>query len=244
MPKMIGYKQRRYAEYYDTLYNGVGNVAIGTSRLLFNGANGQNRALSNLPTQGQLPSDNTFVVLALAVTPIHYTLRAVAAADAAAGTTNPTRTAASPVSMSTEDVQWNVELMTLLRKQLITILRVGEKEQWDGLIDSAPAAQGLTGAVSISTNGLSGGDTDIGQVWLNNGEASYEALLRFAKPIVIACRQNFQVEMRFGGAVATQGANPVPDVRNYLNVASPGSGQLDFKHCSARILGLHVRDVE
>lgn len=236
MAYICGLKQRIYAELFDTLFQGTGNLGVQQSNELFMRTNAGSH-LTNMTGQGQLASDNTFVILAMAATDIFYTLR-----NGVDGTI--TRTAASPASMSSEDVQFSMEQYQLLRKQLLLTLMVGEKPEWQGWFDSCPAAQGLDGAVSVSSSGTSAG-LDIGQVVMNNGVPSYDSLLRFAKPAIISPRQQFKVLAQF--AVQTTNANATPNVTpnivDYLNAANVSTTVKDYKSCTLRLLGTLLRHV-
>lgn len=71
MPKMPGYKERRHAAYYDTLIRADTNTApsptVQSTTNLFNGTNLGLEYWTNMKVAGVLPSDETFVVLALRV---------------------------------------------------------------------------------------------------------------------------------------------------------------------------------
>jgi hypothetical protein len=241
MGKLYGLKQRRAAEYWDTLCQGVGNMNLPTTVIMYSARHTGQKHLSNLDTAGQLPSDNTFVTLALSCTTIFYHQRF------AAQTANAVRIVGT--SMTPADLQFMAELNTMVRKQLLFIYRVGEKMSYEAFSDAWPAAQGTAGAVAVSSPGASTAEPSEAQGFFNNGTVDYGSLLRLGKPEVIAARQLFQVEARFA-TLATQ--NPAPtggtsgaaaDVLTYLNAQPPATG-FDFKHISVRMLGVHTRDVQ
>lgn len=242
MARILGTKERIYWELYDTDFCGVGNVAVATERFLFQSQNQGRIFLTNLSTPSQLPSDNTGVVLAMGYTFISYTCRftTTAARDTSPPTLNPTEMAAS-------DVQFHREMWELFRKQTLLSLRIGEKVMWSGWVDNAPAGQGTDGAVAVASAGASG-QSDIGQFIQNNGSPCPDCLLRFAKPAIISCRQQFQVEVK-NGVQATQNANTPPDVLDYLNAASEGTDTtrvppLDYKFGAVRLFMILTRDVQ
>jgi hypothetical protein len=227
-------KQRRAAEYWDTLCNGQGNMLLNASQIMFQGRNQGQKHLSNLQASGQFPSDNTFVTLALSCTVISYT---VLNTTLAAGVARPDNG-----SLDDADLQFQTELHTLVRKALLFIYRIGEKDSYEAHSDSWPAAQGLAGAIALSSSGVSGGP-DIAQGVWNNGTVDYGSLLRLGKPEITAARQSFQVEARFSTQATPGATGSVADVLNHLNALSR-AGRQDYKHISVRILGVHTRDVQ
>ena len=233
MAYICGLKQRIYAELFDTLFQGVGNVAVTPTTQMFMRQSAGNH-LTNMTGQGQLASDNTFVILAMAATDIFITLR---------NTGFPTPIAhATTTAQTVEDIQWNLEMYQLIRKQLLLTLMVGEKPEVQGHFDAFPAAQGLGGsAVSVSSSGTSA-NNDFAQLITNNGEPSFDSLLRLAKPAIISPRQQFNVIAQFA-AQATVNATAAPDVQLYLNAASPTALILDYKSCVVRLLGTLLRHV-
>ena len=237
MAYICGLKQRIYAELWDTLFQGTGNLGVQPSNEMFMRQFAGSH-LTNMTGQGQLASDNTFVVLGMASTPVFYTIRS------ATNATIQTRAAAVPLPMSANDVQWNMEEHVLIGNQLLFTLMVGEKPEWQGQCRSVPAAQGISGAVSVSAGPGPSGDTDIAQFIAGNGVPSYDALLRLAKPAIISPRQQFKVLAQFasqtaGGAAAIQ-AVPVID---YLNSANATTSIQDYKSLTFRLLGTLLRHV-
>ena len=230
MAYICGLKQRIYAELFDTLFQGIGNVAVTPTTEMFMRQSPGNH-LTNMTGQGQLASDNTFVILAVAATDIFITLRNVFTAIIHTSTT----------AQTSEDIQWNLEMYQLMRKQLLLTLMVGEKPEVQGTFDSWPAAQGLDGSVSVSSSGTSAG-LDIAQLVVNNGVPSFDSLLRLAKPAIISPRQQFKVLAQFASQ-ATAGATAAPDIQNYLNSASPSATVVDYKSCVVRLLGTLLRHV-
>src|SRR5574342_433638 len=101
MAYVVGLKQRIYAELFDTLFQGTGQMNVQPMNELFMRANPGSH-LTNMTGQGQLASDNTFGILALASTPCFYTLHY----PNGAATTPTARTAAIPITLSSEDLQF------------------------------------------------------------------------------------------------------------------------------------------
>lgn len=238
MAYIVGLKQRIYAELFDTLFQGCGNLAVQPSNEMFMRANPGSH-LTNMTGQGQLASDNTFVILGMSSSPVFYTLRATANSIV-------TRSAVSPTSSTAEDVQWNIEQMTLIQAQLLFTLMVGEKPEWQGQCRFVPSAAGIAGAVSVSSSAASG-DTDIGNLFINNGDCSYDSLLRLAKPAIISPRQQFKVLANFaaqGTVTAGTGTTLPNDILNYLNAANVADATVrDYKSLVYRLLGTLLRHV-
>jgi len=69
MPKLVGVRERRHQPYWDTLCRVAANTAadpVLTSRTrLFNGTNLGLQYWTNMVTAGVLPSDNTYIILAI-----------------------------------------------------------------------------------------------------------------------------------------------------------------------------------
>lgn len=67
MPRLHGYRERLHQPFWDSLIRvtGAPAVVLGPSTVLFGNANVGNLALTNMQAAGQLPSDQTFVILSL-----------------------------------------------------------------------------------------------------------------------------------------------------------------------------------
>lgn len=237
MAYIVGLKQRIYAELFDTLFQGTGNLGVQPSNELFMRANPGSH-LTNMTGQGQLASDNTFVILGMSSSPVFYTLKMLSASVV-------TRLTTAAAAMDTADVQWNIEEMTLIQAQCLFTLMVGEKPEWQGQCRFVPSAAGINAAVSVASAGTSA-DLDIGQIIMNNGDTSYDALLRLAKPAIISPRQQFKVLANFAAQNTTgvAAAAAVPSILNYLNAANVADAtNRDYKSLTYRLLGTLLRHV-
>jgi len=70
MPKLVGVRERRHQPFYDTLIRVMASTAptptlTQTTKLFAAGTNMSNTEWTNMAATGQLPSDQTFVILAM-----------------------------------------------------------------------------------------------------------------------------------------------------------------------------------
>lgn len=233
MGRILNLKERLYWEIWDTDFSGTGNLGVNAQRTLFSGNRVGNTHLTNMQVSGQLASANTAAVLALGYTTVFYTLKQASVTVVARTTV---------VSQSAADVQWNRETQELFLNQCLLTFNIDVKPVWTGLVRQAPAGHGSWGDLSVSSAGASG-QSDIGNLFQSNGEPTPDALLRFAKPIIISCQQAFSVTAT-NAVQNVMGANGVAALNalDYLNSANPTVGS-DYKFGCVHLYTLLLRDV-
>jgi len=235
MAKLTNVRERVHQPFYDTLVRtaGLSNPAVQDSTNLFSNQSrvGDLSALTNLPNGSTLPSDQSYVVLALRC-PLWFrapTVRGTLTGgigilsangdfEKAGATGNNIQTffGASGAGYGNAPGDWHDVFRLYMQsvEQLHWSFGTGQKESISNLPSSYfPSANGLWGAL--------GGVSDT--ILLNNGNPTNAALLRLGRAILLPPRQNVLCTARIialPGATASINPGNVESVngRNYLSL--------------------------
>jgi|TARA_R110000824_G_scaffold163121_3_gene338895 hypothetical protein len=221
MSKILGLRQQRVQFFYDTDFRTVGASAgsdlAASEKILFAGATPGDLSRTNMPSPGQLTSDQTFLCFAVRheIQFFNATL-AYLAPGAASGLT--------ALQGSDSLMVWTVNSSTFSFK-------VSEKIEFEGPVSMTPAGGGVNGQVGVTTAGLAGG----GVANLTNGVPASGSIYVLPLPVAITKRQGIQmIEKKFNlNSNAGVTVNIVNEINAYLG------GKL-FR---AYIDGYNTRDV-
>ena len=181
MAKVLGLRQQRVQFFYDTDYRTVGvsagNDIAAAEKILFAGATPGDLSRTNMPSPGQLTSDQTFLTFAVRHEIMYYPVANVAVGTALA-------------LLNAEEVQiWTLNSSTFSFK-------VSEKIEFEGPVTMTPAGGGPFGQVvgdAAQTIGI-----NEGQSLITNGVPDSGAIYVLPLPVAITKRQGIQmIEKKF-----------------------------------------------
>jgi len=225
MARLRDVRERVHQPRYDTLVRGVGTSTVTNSTTLFGSANISNRALSNLQVAGQLAADATYILKAVRCVLNFQGLNDVEFTVAFG--------ALPAIANSTASNARAEDLYGIVAYGATFTLQVGNKPMLNAPLFYAPAGGGPAGFT-----------TENSRTVITNGVASQESILKLAKDIPIAARQNFAIVVDFfpfsvlGVGAGGGGINAGIDPLAYLN-------QFDgLKLVQMHIDGVETRDVQ
>ncbi len=178
MARLRDVRERVHQPFYDSLTRGIGIGTVGNLTQLFGNANVGQRGLTNLQVAGQLASDQTYILKAVRCV-LWFQSLADPEFNAAFGAL-PALANATGTNSRAED------LYMLCAYGANFALNVGSKPMLTGPLWYIPAGGGVTGFTTESTRHV-----------ISNGMASHQSILKLAKDIPIAARQNFNVAIEF-----------------------------------------------
>jgi hypothetical protein len=223
MAKVLGLRQQRVQFFYDTDFRCVGTSAgadlCAAEKILFAGATPGDLSRTNMPSPGQLTSDQTFLCFAVRHEIQFYnaTLAFIATAPLAGLT--------ALASMESLMI-WTLNSSTFSFK-------VSEKIEFEGPVTMTPAGGGASGTVDCTTLGLA----SIGVANLTNGVPQSGSIYVLPLPVAITKRQGIQmIEKKFNLNAPTAGLVPV-------NIVNEINAYLGGKLFRAYIDGYNTRDV-
>jgi hypothetical protein len=249
MAKVVSVRERVHQPFWDTFVRTSGLVTgtVGDNTDLFSNNGQRSEATTNLAGGVQLPSDQSFVVLALRVfTFFRNPILRVAGAGVGEvagngdyGTLAPFLAGGTSVGNAPGTVQDVYRLHWQVEEQLHWTFGTGMKASIDNLPTFYfPAGGGLSGDM--------GGTTDL--IHWQNGGPDHSGILRLARAVLIPPRQNIMCKARIfplqnnGQALAfqtTQGARDMLSLRDNLNAPDAIQKVVEFMFD-----GLFSRDVQ
>lgn len=249
MAKVVSVRERVHQPFWDTLVRTAGLMVgnLGDNADLFSNSGQRTEATTNLPNGSTLPSDQSFVVLALRVfTFFRNPILRVAGAETGEvagngdyGTLTPFLAGGASVGNAPGTVQDVYRLHWQTEEQLHWTFGTGLKPSIDNLPTYYfPAGGGLSGDM--------GGTTDL--IHWQNGGPDHTGILRLARAILIPPRQNILCKARIfalpnnGQALAfgtTQGSRDMLSLKDNLNAPDAIQKVVEFMFD-----GLFSRDVQ
>jgi len=178
MAKVLGLRQQRVQFFYDTDFRTVGAVSSGadlaaSEKILFAGATPGDLSRTNMPSPGQLTSDQTFLCFAVRHEIQFYPVLGVAAGM-------------SGLSNAEELMIWTLCSSTFSFK-------VSEKIEFEGPVTMTPAGGGAYGQVTAQSQALGAGVS-----LLTNGVPDSGSIYVLPLPVAITKRQGIQmIEKKF-----------------------------------------------
>jgi len=256
MPKIVGTRERVHQPFYDSLIrvdgstdlrlNPLNTFSVPQPRTQLFLKGGGDIAITNLTTGGFLPSDQTFITLAVRVwTYFRFN-------PEAQFLVNQVQTSVGSVAGVFPDrVQRVYKLYMQAENQLFWQFQAGDKPQLTTFTAYTPFAGGLDGFSS---------DSRLPR--FNNGVPTSSALMRLARPILIPPRQGFQCIVTASPIGPSTGANMIDQLAGQIDgtvgpaaaispgVTQPVTGDLTVngidnieKDVKYLIDGVHSRDV-
>lgn len=223
MAKVLGLRQQRVQFFYDTDFRTVGASAgsdlAASEKILFAGATPGDLSRTNMPSPGQLTSDQTFLCFAVRHE-IQFYNATLAYLAPGAGNTGLTALQSADSLMI-----WTVNSSTFSFK-------VSEKIEFEGPVSMTPAGGGVCGQIGVTTAGLAAA----GVSNLTNGVPASGSIYVLPLPVAITKRQGIQmIEKKFN----LNGTAPAVTV----NIVNEINGFLGGKLFRAYIDGYNTRDV-
>lgn len=221
MAKVLGLREQRVQFFYDTDFRTVGASAgadiTAAEKVLFASASPGNLARTNMPSAGQLTSDQTFLTFAVRHEINFYNVGGLAAGVTLMGATSNFAT--------TEELSiWTMNSSTFQ-------FQVSAKVEFEGPVCMTPAGAGPNGLISGAA-GVSGTAQDKDSL-LTNGVPQAPSIYTLPLPVAITKRQGIaMIEKKFVLGSAAAG-----DVVGAINQYEGG------KLFRAYIDGYNTRDV-
>jgi hypothetical protein len=229
MSRLRDVRERIHQPQFDTLVRGIGPSKVGSQKRLFGNATVGDRSLTNMLVPGQLAADQTYILRAMRCALMFQSL-----ADDAYGVIPPAGT--SPLNYEAEALSTNAQaedLYFLAAYGAYFTLDVGQKNMLTAPLWYIPAGGGPSGFTTENSRHV-----------ITNGLATHEAILRLAKDITFAARQNFSVTIEWfdfpilgvpvGGVAYPADLSPL----NYLNTFD------GLKLIQVHVDGILTRDVQ
>jgi hypothetical protein len=220
MSKVLGLRQQRVQFFYDTDFRTVGVSAgsdlAASEKILFAGATPGDLSRTNMPSPGQLTSDQTFLCFA-----VRHEIQFF----------NATLAYYAPGATGMANLQGSDSLMVWTVNSSTFSFKVSEKIEFEGPVSMTPAGGGVHGQVGVTTAGLAAA----GVSNLTNGVPASGSIYVLPLPVAITKRQGIQmIEKKFNlNSNAGTTVNIVNEINNFLG------GKL-FR---AYIDGYNTRDV-
>lgn len=178
MSRLRDVRERIHQPQFDTLVRGIGQSKVGAQKRLFGNATVGDRGLTNMLVPGQLAADQTYILRAMRCAMMFQSL-----SDDAFGP------APSPLDFQavTTSTQAQAEdLYFLCAYGSYFTLEVGQKSMLTAPLWYIPAGGGPSGFTTVNSRHV-----------ITNGVATQESILRLAKDITFAARQNFSVTIEW-----------------------------------------------
>jgi len=227
MSRLRDIRERIHQPRYDSLVRGIGVSSIPNLTQLFGNANVGQRALTNLQVAGALAADATYLIKAI---------RCVLFFQGLNDSEFTTAFGSLPALVNVVGDNARAEdLYGLVGYGSTFTLNIGNKPMMTAPAVYAPAGMGISGFTTENSRHV-----------ISNGLATHQSILKLAKDISVAARQNFNVAVEFfpfarlGTGVGAGGGaiNADIDPLAYLN-------QFDgLKMVQFHIDGLETRDVQ
>ncbi len=176
MSRLRDLRERIHQPYYDTLIRDIGISSIPNLLQLFGNANVGNRALTNLEQAGQFASDATYILKAVRTVMWFQGLASDPGAFGTFGSLANLTASALGTNARAQDLYY------LCAYGATFTLKIGQKQMLTAPLWYAPAGGGPAGFSTENSRSV-----------ITNGVASQEAILKLAKDIPVAVRQNFSV---------------------------------------------------
>lgn len=225
MSRLRDARERVHQPRYDTFVRGIGTSSAVTGAQLFGNANISNRAMSNLQVAGQLAADATYILKSVRCVMTFQGLNDVEFTGAYG-------TLPALVNVVADNARAE-DLYELVSYGATFTLAVGNKPMLNAPLWYAPAG-----------GGVSGYTTENSRHTISNGLPTQASILKLAKDIAIAARQNFAITLdffnfaRLGPGAAGGVINSDIDPLAYLN-------QFDgLKLLQMHIDGVETRDIQ
>jgi hypothetical protein len=193
MAKVLGLRQQRVQFFYDTDFRTIGNVSSGadlaaSEKILFAGATPGDLSRTNMPSPGQLTSDQTFLCFA-----VRHEIQFYAAGVLGIGVTGAAGTEAfnAAVGLNSSD-----QLMQVALTSCTFSFKVSEKIEFEGPVTMTPAGGGVYGQKTKDKQD----DTVFfsGSSILTNGVPDSGSIYVLPLPVAITKRQGIQmIEKKF-----------------------------------------------
>jgi hypothetical protein len=180
MSRLRDLRERIHQPYFDTLTRGIGQSSIPNLFQLFGNANVGDRALTNLEQAGQFAADATYILKAVRAVLWFQGLANDTPAFGAFGSLASLTVAALGTNARAEDLYY------LCGYGATFTLKIGQKQMLTAPLWYAPAGGGPAGFTTENSRSV-----------ISNGIASQEAILKLAKDIPVAVRQNFSVAVEW-----------------------------------------------
>lgn len=178
-----------------------------------------------MASSGQLPSDQTLVVMSLQVF-LHFRPVTTSGTSVSVGPF----TAAQGMTVTPTDAQGGIwRMYYMCQEQLFWTFAVAEKPQFQHPTFYTPAGGGIHGFASDTTLYV-----------LNNGTPDKQAILKLAKPIVIPPRQGFAVNVDILTPPTPSGVTADASDNLLTQLNSAGRFARDVKYV---LDGINTRDV-
>lgn len=178
MARLLDVRERLHQPFFDSLVRGIGVSSVGNLTRLFGNANVGQRGLTNLQVAGQLAADQTYI------------LKAVRCALWFQGLNDDQfNVAFGALPAITNSIALNAraeDLYMLCAYGVTFTLEVGSKPMMTAPLWYIPAGGGPTGFTTENSRHI-----------ISNGEATQQSILKLAKDIPIAARQNFNIGIEF-----------------------------------------------
>ena len=220
MSRLRDVRERIHQPQFDTLVRGIGQSKVGSQKRLFGNASVGDRALTNMLVPGQLAADQTYI------------LRAMRCAMMFQGLADDAFSEGGFNAVATSTNAQAEDLYFLSAYGAYFTLEVGQKSMLTAPLWYVPAGGGPAGFTTENSRHV-----------ITNGVATQESILRLAKDITFAARQNFSVTIEWfdfavlglaGGGTYSSDLSPL----DYLN-------QFDgIKLIQVHVDGILTRDVQ
>lgn len=227
MSRLRDVRERIHQPQFDTLVRGIGQSKVGSQKRLFGNATVGDRGLTNMLVPGQLAADQTYILRAMRCAMAFQSLKD----DAFAPTGETGLPDFAAVTASTNAQAEDLYFLSAYGSYFT--LEVGQKSMLTAPLWYIPAGGGPAGFTTENSRHV-----------ITNGLATQESILRLAKDITFAARQNFSVTVEwFDFAVLGLSGN---------NTALPGDlSPLDYLNAfdGLKLIQIHVdgiltRDVQ
>ena len=220
MAKVLGLRQQRVQFFYDTDFrcHGVsaGNDIAASEKILFAGATPGDLSRTNMPSPGQLTSDQTFLCFAVRHEINFYPMKNKGSGTILSGDLGLTN-----ISTPEQLMIWTCNSSTFSFK-------VSEKIEFEGPVTMTPAGGGPSGVAVQDATAI--GLDNAGYSVLTNGNPQSGSIYVLPLPVAITKRQGIQmIEKKF----ALSSTSIVDEINGYLGA----------KLFRAYIDGYNTRDV-
>lgn len=193
MAKVLGLRQQRVQFFYDTDHRGQGAFSAGddnfaaAEKILFAAARPGDLSRTNMPSAGQLTSDQTFLCFA-----VRHEVQYFATAANGSGSTSAGEAAFSTASAVSSASQ----LFQAVLNSSTFSFKVSEKIEFEGPISMTPAGGGPSGVKTQDKTDIDNHSS--GSSVLNNGSPDSGSIYVLPLPIAVTKRQGLQmIEKKF-----------------------------------------------
>lgn len=180
MSRLRDVRERIHQPQFDTLVRGIGQSKVGAQKRLFGNATVGDRGLTNMLVPGQLAADQTYILRAMRCAMMFQSL-----SDDAFGPTGSSDLPDYAGTAVSSQAQAE-DLYFLCAYGAYFTLEVGQKSMLTAPLWYIPAGGGPAGFTTVNSRHV-----------ITNGLATQESILRLAKDITFAARQNFSVTIEW-----------------------------------------------